>query len=184
MVQIDKKSQLEARDYVLNKQLQKPPTTIIAPILLVLGIIALGVILGLIISNLVEKYIVYVEANRLAAVIGMIVFLLICMIKPTLILCIRCYQHYAPESIRRSCLCKPICSEYSIIVIKKYCIIKALWLIYIRLFKTCTEKIYKIDFPYKREKGDRYGLCDYTRRKSKNDASHDRSGGNRLSHDA
>lgn len=149
MIQTDPKSQIEARDYVLNKQLQRPSTTIIVPILFVLGIIAFGAISGLVISNLIEKYIVCVETNKLVVVIGMIAFLLICMIKPILILCIRCYQHYAPESIRRSCLCKPTCSEYAIIVIKKHCIIKALLLIYIRLFKTCTGKIYKIDFPYK-----------------------------------
>lgn len=149
MIQTDKKSQLEARDYVLNKPLQKPSTTIIVPILFVFGVIALGVISGLIISNLIEKYTVCAETKKIVVVIGMIVLLLICTIKPILILCIKCYQHYAPESIRRSCLCKPTCSEYAIIVIKKYCIVKALLLIYIRLFKTCTGKIYKIDFPHK-----------------------------------
>lgn len=149
MIQTDEKSQSEARDYVLNKQLQKPSTTVIVPILFILGIIAFGTVLGIIIFGIVEKYTVSLEINKLALVIGVIGFLLFCMIKPILILCIRCYQHYASENIRRSCLCKPTCSEYAIIVIKKYCLIKALVLIYIRLFKTCTGKIYKIDFPYK-----------------------------------
>ena len=149
MIQTDKKSQSEARYYVLNKQLQKPSTTVIVPILFVLGIIAFGTVLGLIILGIIEKYIDSLEINKLMLVIGIIVFLLICMIKPILILCIRCYQHYASENIRRSCLCKPTCSEYAIIVIKRYCLIKALVLIYIRLFRTCTGKIDKIDFPYK-----------------------------------
>lgn len=149
MILTDEKSQSEARDYVLYKQLQKPSTTVIIPILFILGIITVGTVLGLIILIFIEKYIVSLEIHKLAFVIGVIGFLLMCMIKPILILCIRCYQHYDSENIRRSCLCKPTCSEYAIIVIKRYCLIKALVLIYIRLFRTCTGKIYKIDFPYK-----------------------------------
>lgn len=147
MIQKDKKSQAEARDYVLNKQLQKPSTTVVVPILFASGTIALGAVLGLIISDIIEKYIPCLEINKLALVFGVIGFLLLCVIKPILILCIKCYQHYASESVRRSCLCKPTCSEYAIIVIKKCCLIKALFLIYVRLFRTCTGKIYKIDFP-------------------------------------
>lgn len=147
MIQTDKKSQAEARDYVLNKQLQKPSTTVVVPILFASGTIALGAVLGLIISGIIEKYIPCLEINKLVLVFGVIGFLLLCAIKPILILCIKCYQHYASESVRRSCLCKPTCSEYAIIVIKKYCLIKALFLIYVRLFRTCTGKIYKIDFP-------------------------------------
>ena len=50
---------------------------------------------------------------------------------------IECYQHYAKEETRRRCLCVPSCSEYSIAVLKKYNIFKALNKIRIRLFKTC-----------------------------------------------
>lgn len=149
MIQTDEKSQLEARDYVLNRYLPKPSTTVIVPILFMLGIIAFGIALGFIILVIIENYSFASEINKSLLIFGTIGFLFICMIKPLLIICIKCYQHYASESIRRSCMCKPTCSEYAIIVIKRYCLIKALILIYIRLFRTCTGKIYKIDFPNK-----------------------------------
>ena len=149
MILTDEKSQAEARDYVLNKPLIKPSTTIIVPISFTFGIIALGAVSGLIIYHIIEKYTVEAVINRYALIIGVIGFMLLCTLKPILILCIKCYQHYASETVRRSCLCKPTCSEYAIMVIKRYCLIKALSLIYIRLFKTCTGKLYKIDFPYK-----------------------------------
>ena len=149
MILKDEKSQLEARDYVLNRQLPRPSTTVIVPILFTLGIVAFGTTLGLIILIFLESYSSALEINKTLLIIGSVAFVFICMIKPLLIICIKCYQHYASENIRRSCMCKPTCSEYAIIVIKRYCLIKALVLIYIRLFKTCTGRIYKIDFPYK-----------------------------------
>ena len=149
MILKDEKSQLEARDYVLNRQLPKPSTTVIVPILFTLGIVAFGTTLGFIILIFLESYSSALEINKTLLIIGSVAFVFIFMIKPLLIICIKCYQHYASENIRRSCMCKPTCSEYAIIVIKRYCLIKALVLIYIRLFKTCTGRIYKIDFPYK-----------------------------------
>ena len=149
MIQIDEKSQAEARDYVLNKPLSKPSTTIAVPILFALTVIVLGVILGLIICAIIERTTAFSVINKVLLTVGTAVFMLFVFAKQLLILCIKCYQHYASENIRRSCLCKPTCSEYAICAIKKYCLIKAIILIYIRLFKTCTGKIYKIDFPYK-----------------------------------
>ena len=147
MIRTDEKSQAESRDYVLNKPLTRPSTTIISPIFLILGVITSGIILGLVACVVIERYVDSCVISEFWTVMGVTAFLFLCAIKPILILCIRCYQHYAPESVRRSCLCKPTCSEYAILVIKKYCLIKSLVLIYIRLFKTCTGKIYKIDFP-------------------------------------
>lgn len=60
---------------------------------------------------------------------------------------IKLYQHYADEEIRRRCVCKPTCSEYAIIVLKKYGVLIGTYMIYIRLFKTCFGTIYKIDEP-------------------------------------
>ena len=42
MIQTDEKSQAEARDYVLNRQLTKPSTTVLTPVFFVLGIIVVG----------------------------------------------------------------------------------------------------------------------------------------------
>ena len=60
---------------------------------------------------------------------------------------IECYQHYAKEETRRKCVCIPSCSEYSIAVLKKYNIFKALNKIRIRLFKTCGGYGYMYDEP-------------------------------------
>ncbi len=147
MIRSDEKSQAEARDYVLNQPLNRPTTTIYAPIFFTLSVIISGIVTGFVVANIADRYFAEAKINTLTIIISISALLLLCAIKHILILCIRCYQHYAPESLRRSCLCKPTCSEYAIIVIKKYCLIKALWLIYIRLFKTCTGKTYKIDFP-------------------------------------
>ncbi|MDO4363209.1 MAG: membrane protein insertion efficiency factor YidD [Clostridia bacterium] len=61
--------------------------------------------------------------------------------------CIKLYQHYAPEEIRRRCLFKPTCSEYAILAIKKYGLIIGLVKTYNRLFKKCKGNIYRIDYP-------------------------------------
>lgn len=149
MILSDKRSQAEARDYVLKKPMARPSTTVFAPITLFFCVIVIGAAAGLGVSEIIGRCFAGNEISVYPAVIGSVAFLLLCTAKPLFILCIRCYQHYAPETLRRSCLCKPTCSEYAIAVIKRYCLIKALVLIYIRLFRTCTGKIYKIDFPCK-----------------------------------
>ena len=60
---------------------------------------------------------------------------------------IECYQHYAKKEIRRRCLCVPSCSEYAILCLKKYELIKAVLKIRKRLFVTCKGDDYKIDLP-------------------------------------
>lgn len=60
---------------------------------------------------------------------------------------VECYQHYATEETRRRCLCVPSCSEYAILCLKKFCIIKALLKIRKRLYVTCQGADYKIDWP-------------------------------------
>lgn len=68
-------------------------------------------------------------------------------LKSALIGAIRLYQRYAPERIRRKCLFKPTCSEYAILAIKKYGVIRGLYKTYVRLFKKCRGRIYSIDEP-------------------------------------
>ena len=60
---------------------------------------------------------------------------------------IRLYQKYAPEFTRRACCCMPTCSEYSIMCLQKYNLIKALIKIRKRLFKTCGGSGYIEDWP-------------------------------------
>ncbi len=60
---------------------------------------------------------------------------------------VRLYQRYAPEEIRRRCLFKPTCSEYTILVLQKYGVIIGLYKAYIRIFKNCRGRVYSIDYP-------------------------------------
>lgn len=60
---------------------------------------------------------------------------------------IHLYQKYAPETIRRRCLCKPTCSEYAILAVEKYGVIRGLLKVRVRLFKTCVGRVYFIDEP-------------------------------------
>ncbi len=60
---------------------------------------------------------------------------------------VECYQHYAKEETRRRCLCVPSCSEYAILCLERFCLIKALLKIRKRLYITCQGSDYKIDWP-------------------------------------
>lgn len=61
--------------------------------------------------------------------------------------CVKLYQHYVDEDVRRRCLFKPTCSEYTILAVKKYGVIIGLGKSYFRLFKRCKGNIYRIDYP-------------------------------------
>ena len=62
-------------------------------------------------------------------------------------LIVKIYQRYAPESLRRQCSCKPTCSEYALLALRKYAWPKALMLIIRRVAHTCQEPGYKTDYP-------------------------------------
>lgn len=71
----------------------------------------------------------------------------LCVARKACIGLIRLYQRYASEYTRRQCVCMPTCSEYSIMCLQKYGLIKALFKIRKRLFKTCGEFGYIEDWP-------------------------------------
>ena len=79
--------------------------------------------------------------------LGSFLIFLLLFFKKICISSIECYQHYAKEETRRRCMCIPSCSEYSIAVLKKYNIFKAINKIRIRLFKTCGSVGYVHDEP-------------------------------------
>jgi putative membrane protein insertion efficiency factor len=59
---------------------------------------------------------------------------------------VRLYQHYAPEEVRRRCLFKPTCSEYTILAIEKYGLLKGMHKSFDR-FDRCHGTEYRIDYP-------------------------------------
>ena len=146
MIQADKKSQLEAKNYVLNKTIIRPKATIWSPVLLFVSLIFAGMGVGIVILKILDLYIAVNMICSVMIILGSIFLLLLLGLKRILILCVACYQHYAPEEYRRMCLCKPTCSEYALIVLKKHNLFKAMYLIYVRLTRTCRDT-YKIDYP-------------------------------------
>jgi putative component of membrane protein insertase Oxa1/YidC/SpoIIIJ protein YidD len=67
--------------------------------------------------------------------------------KKLLITAVELYQHYAPEDVRRRCILMPTCSEYAILALRKYNVIKGLYKIYLRLTRTCRGGDYRMDYP-------------------------------------
>lgn len=107
-----------------------------------LGIISL---MPVFLSNFIE------DNTVIANVLGWLLtcfFAMLVALKRILIGIIKIYQHYAPEEIRRRCIFKPTCSEYTIMALQNYGVIMGLILSYDRLFKRCKGNIYRIDYPY------------------------------------
>ena len=76
-----------------------------------------------------------------------VILVLLLTAKATARTAIRAYQRYAPERIRRKCICTPTCSNYALMALDKYNFFKAIRLIYIRLTRTCRGSGHKIDYP-------------------------------------
>lgn len=153
--------QIIAEEYVLERPLSRPDTDAKKAIKYSTGYIILTTILGFVVLSLFDWLGIFalfsesVFKFRVSHPIWFyILFFLIvfaftglCCLKSAVIGCIKLYQHYAPEQIRRRCLFKPTCSEYAILAIKKYGLIIGLIKTYIRLFKKCRGNIYRIDYP-------------------------------------
>ena len=139
------KYELEALiNYCVNREVKRPKTNIITAMkyLIVLELATL------LIAYFVAKMLVFVGFNCRFTLLHFFVsaLLLIMFLKRFSILFIELYQHYASEERRRKCTLKPSCSEYAILALNKYRILKALKMIYIRLFRKCNG-IYSIDYP-------------------------------------
>ena len=136
------KEQERLEKYIQNRPLPRPKTTIIS--------VLAWIFIYLFISFFIAVVIIYAfqMANYrwLAYLVSYIAFAFL-FLKKICIKSIEYYQHYAKEETRRKCVCVPSCSEYSIAVLKKYNIFKALNKIRIRLFKTCGGYGYVQDEP-------------------------------------
>ncbi len=153
--------QLIAEEYVSERPLTRPDTDVKKVVKCIILYIALTTAFGFItlylfdwigISALFSKEIIEFRLNHKVS-FYIIYFLIICLftgiccLRAAVIGCIRLYQHYAPEQVRRRCLFKPTCSEYAISAIKKYGLIIGGIKAYKRLFFRCRGNIYRIDYP-------------------------------------
>lgn len=153
--------QIIAEEYVLERPLYRPSTDAKAAIKCVIAYFLLSFAAGVSLLYLFSrlgifaffsaKVVAFKEQhatlfNILFVISFYIISGLLCL-KKAAIGCIKLYQHYAPEQIRRRCLFKPTCSEYAILAIEKYGLIIGLIKAYKRLFKRCKGNIYRIDYP-------------------------------------
>lgn len=153
--------QIIAEEYVLDRPLARPDTDAKKAVKSVVIYLLLSLTIGFSMLNLFswlgifallpeciygfkEQYEVWFD---FLFILSFYILIGLFCLKKAAIGCIRLYQHYAPENIRRRCLFKPTCSEYAILAIEKYGLIIGLIKAYIRLFKKCRGNIYQIDYP-------------------------------------
>ncbi len=140
-----KQEQEHVRKYVLERPLIRPPITYFRAFLLffIIGVLAI------VISN--ALYFIFelfgLSINKTFFFSLFYIFLFLIFSRRIGILCIKLYQHYAKEAVRRRCLLKPTCSEFAIIVIKKYGLLIGGIKIWIRLKYKCRGNVYYIDEP-------------------------------------
>ena len=83
----------------------------------------------------------YISVGLLLIMVYVILFL-----KKAVLSCIKIYQHFAPDRIRRKCRFEPSCSQYMILAIEKYGLIKGMSMGVKRL-KRCNAEHGGYDFP-------------------------------------
>lgn len=127
--------------YQSNRLITRPNTTIWTTLCKTIIFIAGVIAISLIINGLINANIEFYNIVLVVAMLSTLVFF-----KKILILYIELYQHYASEEIRRRCVCQPSCSDYAIMALEKYNVIKAIGLIYKRL-RRCYGNELIIDYP-------------------------------------
>ena len=133
-----------ARDYCLNRKLVKPKTNVLTFVLLVLGIEVISIALTYTLCLLFHWFGISFSFNILYSLASVVVFLIFS--KKICIALVELYQHYAGNKIRRRCTLMPSCSEYALLALSKYNILKALYKTHIRLTRKCKGN-YQIDYP-------------------------------------
>lgn len=150
-----------AEAYCCNREIYRPDTNIKKTLKYILLTLVLSFVLTFILYAIFNRFNIFscfpLEVQKFKSSNPECYFLifylflnaiisLLCL-RQILIGCIRLYQHYASEEVRRRCLFKPTCSQYTILVLQKYGVIIGLYKAYIRLFKKCKGNIYRIDYP-------------------------------------
>lgn len=134
--------QRELFEYQNSRVLARPKTTVLSVVAYSLAYLLF--IAACVILNILIKAPLYLEIP-----ISVVIYVIFSelSLKYIGIKIVECYQHYASEKTRRQCMCVPSCSEYSIICLKKYGLLRALIKIRRRLKKTCRGPLFKVDPP-------------------------------------
>ena len=150
--------EIEAENYVLNKVMVRPSISIFTVIKW--GVVFFSAVFGLtgflfcLLKRYLKEILVFVQGEldgnpeRLFWGLGIFsfIFMSLCFSKTFLIGLVHLYQRFSPEEKRRSCLFKPTCSEYAILALNKYGVIRGLPKIVDRC-RRCHGNKYRIDYP-------------------------------------
>lgn len=139
------KEQELVRKYVIERPLYRPPITYFKAFLLFFLVMVCSIIFFFALLFLLEMFEIKVNKKIFFFLFYGVMFFIFA--RWFAILCIQLYQHYAPEEVRRRCLLKPTCSEYAIIVIKKYGFLIGGIKTWLRLNYKCRGNVYYIDEP-------------------------------------
>lgn len=156
--QIPEDEQKEAEKYVLEKELNRPKTNILTVLksyfIFSTSTLGLTVLVYFFlrfcfpdIAQKIEQ--IVLERPFLTLIIVWAIFHVIgfmVVLKQIVIGFVHLYQHYSPEEIRRNCLFKPTCSEYMLLAIEKYGLLKGVFKSFGR-FRRCNGNTYSIDYP-------------------------------------
>ena len=139
--------QEEAWHYVCQRVLERPATSILYVSRNVIAFLMGNTLLTVVTYMLLTRYAVN-SIFSLSILFSVYMLLgLAIFSRKAIIGLVRLYQHYAPERIRRKCLFKPTCSEYTILALEKYGLVKGLYKSIYRLFFKCKGFVYSIDYP-------------------------------------
>lgn len=148
----------EAEEYVLKKVLVRPSISFFSILKWILIFFTSSLGLALLFFEFLKHFVIQISSHIieyintkpmyffiiLCLISSIIIFL--CLLKTILIGLVHLYQKYSQESKRRSCLFKPTCSEYAILALNKYGVIRGIPKILDR-FKRCHGNKYRIDYP-------------------------------------
>lgn len=131
--------------YCINRELVRPKTNIVTALKYLLLLEILIIALTYCFVYLFLWFGVSLSFSVAYSLTSIVVFIV--RLKKICIISVELYQHYASDETRSRCTLKPSCSEYTILALKRYGILKALHKSYHRLFKTCNGAVYRIDYP-------------------------------------
>ena len=134
----------QVRNYCLYHKLSRPDTDLIIGLKWILGFELLTIAVALVVDFMLCRFGFSISFYLLYSLASFTVFFI--SLKKMCIIVIEMYQHYASDEVRRRCSLMPSCSEYALLALSKYNVIKGLYKIIIRLANKCNG-IYKIDYP-------------------------------------
>ncbi len=132
----------DPRSSAYIRKLSRPKISLIKTLLLYIMLPALVITVIIVLLN----YFGLSETNIVVIAAAILVAYILLTTKRLFICTIKLYQKYAPDSLRNKCRFEPSCSEYMILAIEKYGLIKGLQKGICRL-KRCNMDGGGYDFP-------------------------------------